>query len=103
MLEVKKIKQCIYEGYRFELYIWNEGISSYVSVAHHNTINLDSKLTKNISIKDGDIQQNRPMFIVLGATILSQSTINIGMYDFTGLVISVLDGFVDFDVDFINA
>ncbi len=103
MTEIKKIKQCIFEGYRMELYIWSEGVNSYISVSRHNSVNIDSKLIKNLSVDDSDVKQNRPLAIIVGITILSQSLTSPGMYDFNGSLISILDGFVDFDINFINA
>lgn len=100
MEEIRKIKYCIYEGYRMNLYIWNDGIGAYVSSTHHNTVRLESKITK--SVFGSLIQQKRPQKIIVSSALLAQSMMNKGMYEFSGADVSVMDGFVDVDVEFVN-
>ena len=99
MEEIKKIKQCIYEGYRMNLFIWNDGLKSYVSNYGHYPVSLDSKLLRPLR-PDVDIKQLRPQKIIVSSALLGQSNLDKGMYEFVGADISVMDGFVDVDVEF---
>lgn len=93
--EVQKIKKSIYEGYRFDLYTWDQTRNSYVSKYGNNPVVLDSKLVKTKDPSD------RPKNIILASCMLQPSSINPGMYDFIGGDISVLDGYVDPDYGFL--
>lgn len=130
MEEVRKLKKCIYEGYRLNLYVWNDGIKSYVSMAHHNTVNCDGKILKGVGVgagvgvgvgagagagvgvgagaegspainnTDPDIKQNKPQKIIVSSVTLRAGQNADGMYEFNGADVSVLDGFVDIDDGF---
>ncbi len=100
MEEVRNIKKCIYEGYRMNLYIWNEPAKAYVSHINHNLVTLDSKILRGV--QDAEFQQAKPQKIIVSDVTLRQSQTNKGMYEFMGADISVLDGFVDPDLDFLN-
>jgi len=100
MEEVRKIKNCILEGYRLNLYIWNEPTKAYVSAISYNPVVLDSKILKPINSTDPDIQQTRPQKIIVNQVMLRPSSTNKGIYEFTGSDISVLDGFVEPDLEF---
>jgi HrpA-like RNA helicase len=99
--EIRKIKKSIYEGYRFNLLKYDEEAKAYIAKYGHNKVNLSSKLLKPIKLDD-DIQQSRPRFIIVSSVMLQSSSNNPGMYEFNGGDISVLDGFVDVDEEFIN-
>lgn len=101
MDEIRKIKQCIYEGFRFNLHIWNEVSKTYVSQYGHNPVTLESKIIKPLKA-DSDIKQTRPQKIIVSSSMISISGSNPGMYEFVGADVSVLDGFVDVDVDFLS-
>lgn len=125
--EIKKIKHCIYEGYRFNLCVWSPVSKKYVNQYSHNNISLDSKLIKpftgvisnisNIGMNnssngnttdnkdkeiDADIKQSVPQKIIVSAITLQESFFSKGMYEFSGGDISVMDGFVDVDVNFLQ-
>jgi len=103
MEEVRKIKKCIYEGYRLNLYVWNEGAKSYISNVHHNGVSLESKIVKGFGgSSDPDIKQSRPQKIIVSAVTLRAGQNTDGMYEFAGADVSVLDGFVDVDENFID-
>lgn len=99
--EIRKIKQCIYEGYRFNLHIWNDGLKAYVSNYAHNPVVLDSKILRPLK-PDDDIKQLRPQKIIVSSSMITASSITPGLYTFSGADVSVLDGFVDVDVEFLN-
>lgn len=101
MEEVRKIKNCIYDGYRMNLYIWNEGIKSYVSPIFHNTVVLDTKVIKPL-ILDETIKQSRPQKIIISGVALRPGQSENGLYEFMGSDVCSLDGFVEVDVEFVN-
>ena len=97
MEEVIKIKKCIYEGYRFNLCVYNDISKSYINQTYHYTVTLDTKLVRYIS---GEfIQQHQPQKIIV-ANILFRPSVDGRSYEFTGNDVSVLDGFVDVDMEF---
>lgn len=98
--EIRKIKKCILEGYRLNLYIWNDALRSYVSSINYNTVTLDSKILKPVNSTDPEIQQTRPQKIIVNQVMLRPSSTKKGMYEFIGSDISVLDGFVEPDLEF---
>jgi HrpA-like RNA helicase len=101
--EIQKIKKCIYEGYRLNLHIWNETLKGYISVKNHNRVSLDSKILKgviHVGQDDADFKQQRPKNIIVANTMIRQSQTNKGMYEFLGSDISVLDGYVEPDLNF---
>ncbi len=104
MEEVRKIKQCIYEGYRFNLCLWNDGLKAYVNYYYHNSINIKSKILLPLvdeQKNDQNIKQIRPQKIITNECTVMYNPIS-SRYEFLASVISVMDGFVDVDVDFLN-
>lgn len=101
MNEIIKIKKCIYEGYRFNLYMWNDVLKAYTSNYSHNTISLDTQLTKSLPTND-NFEQNKPQKIIVGNVVLKESFHDKGMYEFSGENVSVLDGYVNVDVTFLD-
>ena len=99
--EIRKIKQCIYEGYRLNLFIWNDGLKAYISNYGHYPVSLESKLLRPLR-PDIDIKQLRPQKIIVSSALLGSSNTNKGMYEFVGADICILDGYVDVDVDFMQ-
>jgi len=98
--EIRKIKNCIYEGYRFNLCVRDDNVKGYVSVYSHANIYLDSHLIKPTNT-DPDIQQIRPQKIIVSDITIRESMFNKGNYEFVGGDISVLDGYVDVDMEFV--
>ena len=100
--EIKKIKNCIYEGYRLNLFIWNDISQKYISNVYNYSISIDSKLIRPLQ-PDADIKQLRPQKIVVANIMLSSSNFVKGMYEFKGNDISILDGYVNVDTNFVNS
>ncbi len=100
MQEIIKIKHCIYEGYRLNVCIWDIHRKAYIS-GNHIALSLDSKLTKAMT-PDADLKQTRPQKIIVSGITLMESFFDKGNYDFVGGEVSVLDGFVDVDIDFVS-
>lgn len=97
--EIKKIKKCIYEGYRFSLYITNES-GRYINYENHIPISLDSRIVKPLAL-DEDIEQIKPQKIIVATVLLQKNSIT-GVYEFIGNDVSVMDGYVDVDVQFLS-
>jgi HrpA-like RNA helicase len=97
--EIRKIKHCIYEGYRFNLFLWDEEAKSYVSHYGHYPVVLDSKILAPIKADDS-VKQIRPQKIIISSVMLQSSNIRKGLYDFVGADVSVFDGYVDVDLEF---
>jgi HrpA-like RNA helicase len=105
MNEIKKIKLCIYEGYRFNILIWNNSLKSYVNNYSHGLVEVDSKLIKPLTAEfknDEDIIQIKPQKIIVSNIMVKPSFKNKGMYEFSGGDVSVLDGYVEVDINFLN-
>lgn len=97
MDEVTKIKKCLYEGYRLNIYLWNNVSKTYISHINKNPIKLSNSITNGIKTDDS---WDCPQKIIVGNVVLRQNPKDITMYEFTGNEVSVLDGFVDIDLSF---
>jgi hypothetical protein len=111
MSEIINIKKCIYEGFRLNLCLWDEKLNMYVCQHNNMGISSQSKLitpimqSVDVQNKDHDelnkyILQNRPQKIILSDINIRTKFTDKGMYELTGEDISVMDGFVDVDIDF---
>lgn len=96
MDEIIKIKQCIIEGYRFNICQWTD--SAYYCPQKHANIVCKSPLIKATETSD-KIKQTRPQKIIVSGITLMEG--NNG-YEFSASEVSVLDGFVDLDGEFLN-
>jgi HrpA-like RNA helicase len=93
--EIKKIKMCIYEGYKLNLAQWNKHINSYEMIHRPIKIKVKSPIVNEIQG-----EQTRPQIIALSSVII-QADFNIISYKFQSSgCISVLDGFIDVDILF---
>ena len=97
MGEIKKIKECIYEGYRYNVCkkVGNKYVSAYTS----GTIVLDTPLVQEI--KWDDSLQDSPQYIIVANITLLPSRVNKGMYEFSGSIVDVMDGFTVVDDEFL--
>lgn len=103
MEEVRKIKKCIYEGFRLNLCTWNVHTRSYTSTERHYTVEVSSKLQMPVGADGNEsIEQRRPHYIVVSDVLMRESMTSPGMYTFTAGDVSVLDGFVDVDLAFMS-
>jgi HrpA-like RNA helicase len=89
--EIKKIKQCIYEGYRYNLFMYdNSGTKpKYKHSILQYEIEIDSNITKVA----------KPKYVIV-SNILVQPGFIKSIYRFNGTDVSVLDGYVDVDINF---
>lgn len=93
--EIVKIKKCIYEGYRFELYAYNLPLNQYISLRHHNTVILEKNKITNVET------EVRPYRIIVTGVSLRYDP-KLGTYEFKGGDVSVMDDFVDLDLNFLD-
>ena len=105
MEEIINIKKCIYDGFRMNLCIWNDYLNMYVCHYNNVGISIQSKLVKPITQSDEvkkqtNIIQNRPQKIILSDINLKSKFSDQGMYELTAEDVSVMDGFVDVDIEF---
>jgi HrpA-like RNA helicase len=104
MEEIRKIKKSIYEGYRFNLLIWDARANSYISNYFHEPVSVYSKIINPLmagSANDEVIKQTKPQKIIVSNIVVIPSFKHQGLFEFSGGDVSVLDGFVDVDVDFL--
>lgn len=96
--EIKKIKKCILDGYRFNLCLFDKSIYKYVSVHRNIPITIQSSV---ISRMGDDAQQNGPKFIIVDDIAMFQQMNGSGMYEFSSKTVCVLDGFINVDPSFL--
>ena len=90
--EIKKIKQCIYEGYRMNVAIWHEQRNSYVNIINNNEVEPMSKLV--LPFKPNS---DKPKIIAYSNVVFSKKKLGFKFYTDD---VSILDNFVDVDFDF---
>jgi hypothetical protein len=96
--EIRKIKQCIYEGFKFNIFTWNDILKKYSSLNVFYDVNIGPQNILEPLILDNTII--RPKNIILGNVIIKLSTTKPNVYEFNGSIISVLDGYVNIDETF---
>ena len=103
--EIKKIKKCIYEGYRLNLSTWNPIIKKYVLDFKQIPLTIkDSVLIKPVSASEEEIEQERPMKIIVSGIIIMPKPFDSNMYEYSVKdSISILDSFINIDEGFLFA
>lgn len=98
--EVKKIKHCIMDGYRFNLCIWDDSSKKYI--LYYRNIPIYIRSNVNTRMGDDAIQSN-PNYLIPSNIMLRESMKNKGMYEFeSNESISVMDSYVDVDLNFLK-
>jgi len=95
LIEVKKIKSCIYEG--FKCNVLTKYKNMYQLLIRNININVKSIYTEEIG---ENVEQKKPMYIIVDNYMLSQK---MGMARFEFVAdgyVSVLDNFIDVDENF---
>ena len=99
--EIIKIKKCIYEGYKFNLCVWNNKYKKYF--LYHRNIPIFIK-SNVISRMGDDAIQTNPNFIILSDIIFKTSFMDHNLYEFTSNgYISVMDTYIDVDLNFLSS
>ena len=97
--EIKKIKKCIYEGYKLNLCVWH---NTYKKHFLHNK-NVPIMIRSQIMSRMGDdaIQRN-PNFLILSNIIFKKGFT--GEYEFaSGGYVSIMDSFVNVDLGLVSS
>ena len=93
--EIKKIKLCIWEGYKLNLAKWNKHTSTYEMIHRAVKVKVKSPIVNEIQG-----EQTRPQIIAL-SSVMIQSDINNISYGFQSSgCVSVMDSFIDLDILF---
>lgn len=88
--DIIKIKRVLIESYRLNILTWNDIIKCYITNYKHNNVRCYSELVMG---------ENPPKYILTDLILYKSS--NSGQMSFnTGTCISVLDKFIDFDINF---
>ena len=102
--EVRKLKQCIYEGYRFNVCEWNPKVKSYINVHYHYEVFIDSNMLKPLFVEskyNDQIKQMSPQTIIVRHVRLGPSFRKKGMFEFRADYASSMDGYVNIDKSFL--
>lgn len=98
--EIKKIKQCILDGYRFNLCVWDDTSKKYI--LHHRNIPVSIIRNNLLSRMGDDAQQRNANFVIVCEVSIRDSQKNPGMYEFNSSdPISIMDS-LDIDLEFLN-
>ena len=98
---VIKLKQCIYEGYKNNMLIWNEDANSFQTRSGLNVV-VNSKITSRLSYQKlgAQFEQDRPLVIIY-KELLTRQDLKTGRFQHEASLVSVMDGFVRVDMDFV--
>ncbi len=96
---VIKLKQCIYEGYKNNLLIWNDKSNAFETQTGLK-VTVGSKLVSQLSYQKIGIpfEQDRPRMLLYKDLLTRQD--RRGQFAHEALLVSIMDGFVHVDVDF---
>lgn len=95
--EIKKLKKCILDGYRCNLAQWNPNLNSYEMMHKPIKVKVKSPLVSEIAT-----EQQRPQIIILSGIILQSDFASVNYSFNSSGSISVLDGFIDLDLNFLK-
>lgn len=98
---VTKLKKCIYEGYKLNVLKWNDETKSYQTNAGINVV-VNSKILNPLSYQKigAKFEQDRPRVVVYKDLLMRQD--KFGKFVFEASMVSVMDGFVNVDLEFEN-
>ena len=99
--EIIKIKKCIFDGYRLNLAVLDDENNVYITSSTNIPVNINSYITKNLpTLKHGrKFVQTRPKYVVYSDLTISYNSMAKAFEFNTGACLSVMDGFVDIDMD----
>lgn len=105
MGEIIKIKKCLIDGFRLNICKWDPIAERYVNVHKRVPLRLEdySHISQPIISKLSDEKTGKAQYIIAGRTLLRQK-FGSDLYEFVcGSPVSVIDGFVDLDVNWISS
>lgn len=96
---VTKLKKCIYEGYKLNLVRWNDTTNTYQTATGVDVV-IDSKLLNPLSYQKvgAKFEQERPRLVIYKELLMRQD--RYGKFVYEASMISVMDGFVNVDLEF---
>lgn len=94
--EVKKIKQCIYDGYKMNIATYSKYIKKYIDDQTGSSLDLYSELITPIGFDDNNTQSMPTKIVYNNMTLRSSGG---SPFKFSVGAISILDGFVVVDDD----
>ncbi len=95
------LKRCIYEGYKNNIITWDKKSMSY-KTRHGLDVIISSKLTNKLSKQKlgASFKQEQPHVIIYNKLIIQSE---MGRYVVKPSLISIMDGYVDVDTEFITS
>lgn len=96
---INKTKQCIYEGYKMNMMIWNKISKKYITLNGKLSLNVPKKIFLPTSTKIDLYGMNPPIYLIYESLFYLQNPIS-NTYNPMISYVSVLDGFVNFDKTF---
>ena len=69
--DIKKIKQCIYEGFRLNVATWNNERSSYIMNNNKQKVKIESEVVNPI-LEYKEFKQRKPIQIMCDATSIKK-------------------------------
>lgn len=96
---VCKFKQCIYEGYKMNTLTWNEEEKGYFNRYGIKVI-VESKLVSNLSYQaiGANFKQDRPKLLIYKNLLIKKGMS--GAFEWITDTVSIMDGFVSIDPEF---
>ena len=100
---VIKLKQCIYEGYKNNLLLWNEEANSFQTTSGLNVL-VQSKIASRLSYQKigASFDQDRPKMLIY-KELLTRQDPKSGKFVNEASVVSTMDGFVQVDLNFLSS
>ena len=100
---VIKLKQCIYEGYKNNILIWNEEENSFQTSSGLN-VSVLSKIASRLSYQKlgASFDQDKPKILIYKELITRQDP-KTGKFVHEASMISTMDGFVQVDINFLSS
>jgi HrpA-like RNA helicase len=97
--EIRKLKRCIYEGFKLNMATWDGERKAYILDGCHEKIKVSSDVIKPIPPHE-TFAQTQPKKIIVRDIILRQNKFN-KMYQYETDRVSVMDGYIDVDETFV--
>jgi HrpA-like RNA helicase len=98
--EVKKIKKCVLDGFRFNLLVWDNTSKKYILQHRNIPVHIRSPV---LSRMGDDAVQTNANFVISSNIMLRQCQNNKDMFQFEHSgSISILDAYLDIDLGFLN-
>lgn len=101
--EVKKIKNCLYEGYRLQTATWSENDMAYIHDYNHMKLKMYSPVMSPLPEHDAFEQRRPNRIIAYDVTLSLPGRSKDGAYIFSSSMSTVLDGHVNVDDTYITS